>query len=253
MIQGRHCSRRGTMRWGRRPGCPGPAEPLVTLRTIGWNGQKVPPHTPHDIFVELVQQVMRGLEASRAGHVSVYDDGGHVSWVYLPRPAINLRVAEAVEREAGLPRLSTCSAQHVMVGGGGVAQRPHAEFAVFEDFGVAERNDCSLLTAHPDPEPADKVLAEVQDGCPGGRGQDFTDRKFLDPAYRRGCPGGRDHLRVGARYYRLPVSIVELRCRPAGHFQAGVVRFPLVEAACRDRGRRPSGVAVGDDGLGPPV
>lgn len=90
--------------------------------------------------------------------------GGDVIGVEGAGQAVHLGVAETVEGEAGFPLLPRrVAAQGVAVGGGGVPQRARAQLAAFEDLGVAQGDRASRLAPDAEAQPADEVLAEVED------------------------------------------------------------------------------------------
>ena len=59
------------------------------------------------------------------------------------------------------------------VGRLGVAQRSSAQLAMLQDFGVTNPDLGSGGALHDEPDPADEVLAEVDDAPSRRRGQDF--------------------------------------------------------------------------------
>ena len=120
---------------------------------------------PHTTFEwSWFEQFVVARERPGALHVGVQDDRDEIGGVELARPAADLDVAEAVERERRLPRLRTVAAQRVVVGRLGVAQRAVGGLTVFEHLGVAQRDDRARLAVDGEADAPDEVLAEVEHG-----------------------------------------------------------------------------------------
>ena len=69
-------------------------------------------------------------------------------WPQLARPAVDLRIAEAVEGEARLPGFFPSAAQDIVVGSPGCAQRADAQLAVFQHLGMAQGDGLSRRAPH---------------------------------------------------------------------------------------------------------
>ena len=188
----------------------------------------------------------------------------------------DLGIAEAVQREAGLPGLGPVARQHIGVGlpcgvvvvlavvlvsllapghrvemeldvvAVGVHVGAVVEAAVGVDsVTVADGHPRTGRAAHGQSRPSAHVLAEVVDGCAiAGR----------EPACRRDGPDdpdGRQRLslqsprRCPGRFGRLPRAVVEAGRAPAGPLQAGVVGLAVAVVVVGDRPGRglPGGVA----------
>ena len=208
----------------------GPAEALVALRAIGRQVDEVPAHAPAHVLVEPVEPVVRRVERAGRLHVGVAHDGLDRVGRQLARPAVDLHVAEAVDRERRLVGLDAATAEHVGVGLRRAAERPGAELAVLEHLGVVQHDRVTGRAVDGEPDPAGDVLAEVDDGGAAGRCADRHRPHRLDPAH--GWSGGRRH-QMGDRRELAgvdPVAVVEARCRPFGLGQPGVVRLAVVQA-----------------------
>ena len=227
----------------------GPAEALVALRAVGGDVEEVALHPPHHVVVQLGHQRVGDLEAADALHVGVQDLRDDVGRVELAGPAGDLGVAEAVEREPGRPLLDAVAGERVGVGGPRAAQRAGGQLTVLEDLGVAECDDGAGLAADPDPEAADEILAEVQDGRARGAGQDLGHRQPLDAAHR-GAVGRHECRDVELpNHDGRPAGGVERRHRPGWVVQAGVEGLPVVEVGGGDRAGRADPDVVGGDHL----
>ena len=180
---------------GERLQVAGPPQAFVALRAVGGDVDEVAAHAPHHVLVEALQLRVGAGEPTRALHVGVQDDGLHLDiGSRQVAPGVDLGVAEAVVGETGLPRLGVlATGQGVPVGRLGVAQRTGAELAVLDDLGVPELHGVAATPVRRDPQPADQVLAEVQDPGPGGRAPLVHGAQDLGRPHRR--PLGRDQGR----------------------------------------------------------
>ena len=145
----------------------GPAEPFVALRAVGGDVEEVAFLAPDGVGDELVDARVGAFEPAGAGHGGVDDDRFEVVGGELAGEAGDLGVPEAVEGEGGLEDV-LAAGQDEGVGGFGGAQRPGAELVVFEHLGVPQDDLVTGLAGGAEPDPADQVLAEVQQGLPGG-------------------------------------------------------------------------------------
>ncbi len=102
----------------------GPAEPLVALRAVRRQIDEVAAHAPADVLVQLVEPVVRAVERAGRRHVAVADDGLDRVRGQVAGPAVDLDVAEPVDRERRLVRLDVPAGEDVAVGRGRLAQRP---------------------------------------------------------------------------------------------------------------------------------
>ena len=134
----------------------GPAEALVALRAVGGDADEVVPHRPHRVGVQLVQQRVRRFQPPGAAHVGMGDDRANSRGVQLTRPAVDLHVPEAVEREPRLPRFRALTTGNVLVGGFRSADRLHVDLSVGHHFRVPQRDDrpgigaCTVKRTRPD-------------------------------------------------------------------------------------------------------
>ena len=194
----------------------GPAQAFVTLRAVGGQVEEVAPHAPHDVLVQAVDRGRRSIRTSRCARMSEWhDDRPDVLGVELARPAVDLDIAEAVEGEARLPRLVVTAAQRVAVRGRRVAQRAGAELAVLEDFGVTQRDRRAGRSPRTrDAQPADEVLAEVDDRPAARRCRDRNRRDFLDAANRRTVPADEHAVFAFVAVRAAPFAVVELGLGP---------------------------------------
>ena len=231
----------------------GPAEPLVALRAVGGHVQEVAAHAPHDILVELVDTRIRALEPAGAHHVGVQHHGGDVFAPQFAGPAAHPGVAEAVEGEAGLPHFGAAAAGDVAVGGPGGAQRTHAQFAVLQHLGVANRDGSACLRGHADAHPADQVLAEVDQRLAGWGALNRQRGHFLYRTHWR-HRRGREGIQVMLDYLdRLPTAGVVAGLRPAAQIEPRIVGLAVVQVGAALGPGAGVPLAVGGHGQHRPV
>lgn len=116
---------------------------------------------------------------------------------------------------------------------------------------MAQGDGVAGLAADADAQPADQVLPEVDHDAPLVVPAHADRSELLDPADRRAVRGEEDRgVEAAEDLYRRPGGVVESRCAPTRLFEAGVVRFALVQPGHDDRpgARAPAG--SGGDGLG---
>ncbi len=95
--------------------------------------------------------------------------------VEVAGPAVDLGVAEAVEREPRLPALPRLRArERVGVRRARRAQGTGVELTVLQHLRGADRDDGAAFTPDADADAPDEVLTEVEDAAPGGRGEHRT-------------------------------------------------------------------------------
>ena len=205
-----------------------PVHPSRSSRcgTVGGDVEEVAAQPPDRVAVQLVEQVVGALEVPGAAQLGVHDDrlervGGQLAG-RLGGPAGDLGVAEAVE---GLGRLEevVAAAEHEPVGRVRGAQGPDAELAVLEDLGVAQGDLLTGLAADGEAQPADEVLAEVDQRPPGRRGPDLDGRRALVP--HDGWPDVRRQPRDVEGHGPRRRPSLGSRPRP----QPGVVAQPRVD------------------------
>src|SRR5665647_1968277 len=224
---------------GRRCECrdvAGPAEPLVALRAVGRHVDEVAALAPDHVAVELVEHLVRALEVPDPVQLGVHDHCAESVSVDLARPAVDLGIAEAVER---LRRLEDVIAtgRGVRVGRLGRSERARAQLLVLEHLSVTDRDRRACRGVEPHSDPADEVLAEVDYRPAAGGGPDLLRRDLLVP----------DDARARVRY---EPGLVEVPDRdtgpavawrdaavPAGDVDAGVDGLPVVQIV-RGRLRR---------------
>ena len=68
------------------------------------------------------------------------DNGADIIALKGARPAIHIRITKAVEGKARLPDFDPLAFQGIVVRCLRVAQRSRAQFAILQDFGVAQRD-----------------------------------------------------------------------------------------------------------------
>ena len=254
----------------------GPAEALVPLRAVGGHLQEVRVQAPGDVPVEPVEQGVAGLEGAGPFQVVGHHQAGEASARerlqlarrMIPRHQVgvrpgDLRVAEAVEGEAGGPLLPVrIPAERVAVSRRRAPQVAHVGRRRVllaraglrgEHLGVAEpqRHPPRALDLQPDlPR---KVLPEVED--PRGstpvrdrRGRvgdglqlpDHPDRRRrVVEAERRGDRRrGLDRRLPAVRPVRRPAGVGG-PAGPAVHLPAAVVVLAVDEVGGADRALRP--------------
>ena len=227
---------------------PGPPEPLVALRAIGRNADEVAPHAPPDVLVEPVQRRVRAREGASRFEVRVADDRRDALRTELTRPTRHLGVPEAVHGEGRLVGLRSATGEHVAVGGRGAAQRPRAQLAVLQHFGVAKRYLGARRPGHRDPNPAGDVLAEVHEGGSARRIEDGDRRQLVNPAHRRRTRCNETRIVEGRQLGdRHPASVVEADSRPTAVVEPGVVHLAVVEAGGEERAEARTPCGIGDD------
>jgi hypothetical protein len=223
-----------------------PAETFIALRAVGRHVQEVAAQPPHDVLVQFVHERVRGVEPAGALHVAVHHDGRDVGGVDIARPAVDLRVSEAMEGELRLPFLDARSRERVAVRRGGGAQRTRAEFAVLEDLRVAQRDDGTGGPGDADPQPSHEILTEIEHR-PARRGRDdLGDAQLLRAAHEGRHAGAGDRHRVDDRGGRPCLAEADDRGRARGR-EARVVLLARVQPAGRDRGCRGGPGSVGRD------
>ena len=161
------------VRGGGREGgdVTGPAEPLVALGAVGGNVEEVAARAPDHVAVQLVEQLVGTLELSGPAQIGGDDDGAQIIGGQIAGPALDLDVAEAVEREGRLEEVAV-TAQDEPIRRRGSAQRPHAEFVVLEHLGVPQGDLGAGRPLDLEAQPAHEILAEVDQRLAGGRGPD---------------------------------------------------------------------------------
>src|SRR5262245_20156715 len=82
-----------------------PAEPLVTLRAVSRNIEKVALLPPDDVVLQLIDQRARRLKLAAASHVGVDGDTGQALGSQIAGIAFNLHKAEALKSEVRLKDL----------------------------------------------------------------------------------------------------------------------------------------------------
>ena len=102
----------------------GPAQPLVTLRTVGRDIQKVAAHTPHHVLVEPIDQRVGALEPTGALHIRMANYGADVASQRDAGPAGHLGIAKTMEGEARLPGFCVATPQRVAISGFRKPERP---------------------------------------------------------------------------------------------------------------------------------
>ena len=140
---------------GREHGnVPGPAEPLVALRAVRGQVQEVPAQAPDDVAVQLVDEFVGAFEGADAFQVGMDHYGFEVIRRQGSGPAGDLGVTEAVECLGGFEGVLAAGQDEGVRGLRG-AQRPDAQLAVLQHFGVLDGNGLSGLPAQsaPGPEP----------------------------------------------------------------------------------------------------
>ena len=179
-------------------------------------------------------------------------DRREVFGLQLARPSGDLRVAEAVEGEGRLEHV-VAAAQDVAVGGERGAQRARAELAVLQHLGVLDRDLGALRAVHRDADPADEVLAEVDQRLARRRGGDLLDGSSFQRVTRGPTYGAS--FAVSKSSACTPVQVVgrESGTQPGVVAQAGVDGLAVVEVVREHRARAGGPAVVGDDDLGRPV
>ena len=140
---------------------------LADVRAVRRYVEEVAAQTPYDVLVKLVEQRVGALEPAGALQIGVADHradpvGSKFSW-----PAVHFGVAEAMDGEARLPGFRSATPQRVAIRSLGGPQRAHAQLAVLQHLGMAQRDGGALLTLHCDPQATNDVLAEVNQ-CAAG-------------------------------------------------------------------------------------
>src|SRR4051812_47344631 len=180
------------------------------------------------------------------------DDGLDVILPQFTGPAVDLRVAKAVEGEAWLPHFDAVAAERIAVGRRGLPQRTDAQLAVLEDLRVPQGDRLAALPADADAEPAHEVLPEVDDRLPRRRLHDRHRRHQLRPAHGR--PRRRDERRQVAvdGPDAAPPAVVVAWVGPSVELEARVVRLAVVQVGREQRSSRGAPAVAGrDDGRRP--
>ncbi len=184
----------------------GPAQPLVALRAVGRHVDEVAALPPDHVAVQLIEHRVGALEFSDALQLRGDDDGDQGVRRQLAGPAGDLGITEAVEGERRLEEV-LATAQDQLVGALRGAQRADAELAVLQHLGVSQRDGLATLTADRELQPANEILAEVDQGaCPPA-----TARSPPAGSLHDGRPGGRRTRPAGRRRSPAP------RPRPRSH------------------------------------
>ena len=142
-----------------------PPQSLVALRAVRGQVDEVAERAVDDVLVESIQEGLRTRERPGAAQTRTDPHGfdtPSAHGVQPAGPAVDLDVAEPVERESRLEHV-VAAGQDEPVGGTGRAEGTDADLTVLEDLGVTQRHDVARVTRHPRAHPADEVLAEVDD------------------------------------------------------------------------------------------
>src|SRR2546427_568801 len=92
-------------------------------------------------------------------------DGLEIISLHVAGPAFHLGIAEAVEGEAGFPRLHSHTAQRIAVGGLRRSQRSRTKLTVLKSLGMAQGDGLPGLSSNGQTESTTQVLAEVNNGA----------------------------------------------------------------------------------------
>jgi hypothetical protein len=162
-------------------------------------------------------------------------------------PAVDLDVAESVERECRLEDV-VAAAQREAIGRGGAAQRTRAELVVLEHLGVTQGDDAAGLAAHRDAHPAHEVLTVVEEHPAAGRRGDRDGRELLLAAYGRADVGLEQAEVELELVYAGPRVGDEARKPPLVAAQPRVDGLPVVEVVRGGRRGtgRPRGIRADD-------
>src|SRR5215207_1112150 len=160
-----------------------PAETFVTLRTIGGHVEEIPAEAPHDIAVQLVDQLVGAFELAGAPQLRMNHHGSQCALslskgVSASWPAIHLDITETVEGECWLEYV-VVAAENEAVGGFGGSEWSRAQFVVFEYFGVPQRDRCTGRALHMGLHPPHQVLPEIDQGLAGWGGPDLDRSKLF--------------------------------------------------------------------------
>ena len=211
-------------------GIAGPAEPLVALRAIGGHIEEVSSQSPPDVFVQAVDGGIRTPEPSGRPHVSVHDERREQILAGLFGQALDLDVAEPVEREARSPFLQIASATGINIRGPGGAEIGTVRSSVILQHLREAEGDC-LSASAPDAQLADpgEVLAEIEDILTGLGLGDLLRQEGLGHAGRFVDLGLEDAGIRGKDIGPPPSGRVSRSRAPIPDFAARIVVFPLVE------------------------
>ncbi|MPN06132.1 hypothetical protein SDC9_153387 [bioreactor metagenome] len=246
--------------FGGELGVAGPAV-FFAVRAVEGNPDEVAAiRLPHG-ELERIEVVVRRLEIPRVGKGGMHElrrDGLQLRFA----AAIDLAVLEAVEGEPRRPLLPRrIAAEDVAVA---LALAGAEEFSDMllvhppvreQPFAVTQFDRVPGPAAHPDPAMPGKVDAEIRHQPPRFKlpQRNRADSPH-DPARRRGL-FFEDSSRRSELDRRFPCRIVEAVFTPAGHFQPGIVSFPLPKRVEPDRPlyRHPPAVRIAAQNLPPAV
>ncbi len=184
--------------------------------------------------MQAVDERLRAFEPTRALHIGMTDDRADIVEGQLTRPIFHLGIPEAVKGKARFPGLDTLAAQDVIVRGFGTAQRPYAQLAIFQHLRMTQPDRLSGRPLDLQSQPADDILAEIEDGAAGGRCGDGNRRDRFNTPYRRPhwCDEGCKVPVNDAD--STPITIIKVGLRPAVLLQSCIVGFAVVDVAGED-------------------
>src|SRR5690349_3184779 len=85
----------------------------------------------------------------------------------LPRPVLYFSISKSMKGKTWFPGLDSIAAQYVRVGRFGSTQRSDSQLAVFQNFGMPQRNPVASGPPDGQAQSANQVLTKIEDRTPG--------------------------------------------------------------------------------------
>ena len=228
-----------------------PAEAFVLLRAVGRDAHQVAQLAPDHVAVDLVDELVRTLEAARPRNGRVDEVRGEIRDLGLALD-VDLRIAEAVIGEARLVADRAGLAEDVDVLSLHDAVEQEAERAVaVHQLGMADGDPAAGLAGRLKADTAGEILPEVVDRAvrTGRIGLADTERRAAGDLRERRLRD-EDVLRIVDRAGAEPSGVVEARRGPAALFQPCVVDLAVIVVVVDERPVADAPVFAGADGHG---
>ena len=183
-----------------------PTQPLVTLRTIGRNRQKIAALSPVNVALQLVHK--RRRTGKRTGLTNVRTDDAARDSIERGRAGktAHFNVSKAVKCAERFPRFQTASAANKGVGRARRAQVGRVNRAVgVKHFGKTHFYARSRRAAHLEARHADHVLAHIEYPRSGRALRDFDRPQILRDAHS-GAARGDQSCRAARRLVERAIS-----------------------------------------------